>query len=79
MKKLIEMYQKSSKLTLTPGEAKCPDCGAILEADDHYDTIDDGRYVENLIVGYCPECDTTYQWRNVYLFVGFSELEEVDD
>ena len=56
----------------------CPKCGSALVEDDCIDMISTDAGFDGLCVGYCPSCDTTYQWRKKYLFEGFDEVAECD-
>ena len=76
---MIRAYEADTNRILTNFNAKCPDCGDFLEEDDCYDTITTSSWVEHLIVGHCPTCDKSYQWRNVFLYTGISELEESEE
>ena len=56
---------------------KCIKCGGIIECDDVFDqfTCDD-RHID-YCCGHCVNCDTDYQWKEVYEFTGQEDLEEV--
>lgn len=63
--------------TPSPVDApSCPECGHALEEEDCYDIVSTDAGLDGLCVGYCPTCDTGYQWRKKYLFEGFDEIEE---
>ncbi len=55
-------------------EAKCPMCGTTLEEDDCYDTAFYDDSAVRYVVGRCPECDTAYQWKEYYNYVGVKEV-----
>ena len=54
----------------------CPKCGSALVEDDCIDMISTDAGFDGLCVGYCPSCDTGYQWRQKYSFEGFDEVAE---
>lgn len=56
---------------------KCIKCGGIIECDDVFDqsTCDD-RHID-YCCGHCIDCDTNYQWKEVYEFTEQIDLEEV--
>ena len=56
----------------------CPNCGTELEFDDHYDMYDDGDLILCFAYGHCPNCKKKYQWKDIYSFRGFDDLEETD-
>ena len=54
----------------------CPNCGGTIQYIDTYDTTSfNERHIE-LCCGYCENCNTEYQWKEVYEFVGVEDLEE---
>lgn len=64
----------------------CPCCGKekleIDDVTDHWVTTDDDGteiFVE-LCVGYCPNCDRTYQWEQKYSHdpIGYTRLQDED-
>lgn len=56
---------------------KCPKCNGVIECDDTFDTSTcDDRHIE-YCVGHCINCDTEYQWKEVYIFKGQEDLEEL--
>lgn len=56
---------------------KCFECGGVIEYDDTYDisTYDD-KHVEEC-VGHCLNCGTQYQWKEIYIYEGPDDLEEL--
>ena len=65
-------------------EAKCPICDEIIEQDDCYDSEttwieDDGQFAElKHCVGHCVACNKEYQYTEVYTFVGYTDIREVE-
>ena len=57
--------------------AICPKCGGIIENDDTYDSSSDFSYIVCFCVGHCVKCETEYQWKEVYGYVGVEDIEEV--
>lgn len=62
-------------------ELKCPKCGSTkIEIDDAYDTeycyIDGKPTHFDLCCGGCRDCGTLLQWREVYPFAGYDQIEE---
>lgn len=57
----------------------CPHCDAILEYGYIVDTNYDGSRHETLWEGYCPVCDRTFTWTEIYLFDRIENLEEEID
>ena len=59
-------------------ELKCPKCGSTnVWQDDCYETIkgEDETYKE-LMCGHCDDCGADLQWTEVYMFIGFADMEE---
>lgn len=55
----------------------CLKCGGVIECDDTFDSSTcDNRHVD-YCVGHCRDCDTEYQWEEVYEFKDFENLEVV--
>lgn len=62
-------------------ELKCPKCGsANVEIDDAYDygygNIDGKRIYFDLCCGGCRDCGTLLEWREIFSFEGYDEIEE---
>ena len=56
---------------------ECLECKIELEFDDTVDTWVNGDIVEMKNIGHCSKCGKKYQWRDVYNFSHFEDLEEV--
>lgn len=56
---------------------ECLKCGASIEWDNTYDSDTcDNKHIEYCI-GHCPECDTIYNWQEIYKFEGQENLKIV--
>ena len=55
---------------------KCPHCNVELETTDCYDVQYEDERVIYLQIGYCPECDRSFQWDEVYEYTETINLEE---
>lgn len=56
---------------------KCPKCGGSIVWDDTFDqSTCDNRHID-YCCGHCVNCDTDYQWKEVYEFTGQEDLQEV--
>ena len=79
MKEMIAEYEEENETRVISGEPACPVCGATLDEEDCFDHNYGGSYMERLCVGYCPNCDEGYQWREVFFFGGHSMVEKSED
>ena len=63
--------------------AMCLHCSyGELEVDDVIDTYNvsgDTADISELIVGHCPYCNRSYQWKNVFTFSHYEDLVETED
>lgn len=66
------------KDNLEYGRIECPICHSELEELDCTDIETSFNYVRLFAVGCCPSCDKYYQWREKFIYEGYSDLEEVD-
>ena len=59
---------------------RCPVCReAEIEYIDTYDTETcDDRHIE-FCVGYCPKCDTSYEWEEWFEFSGQENLKIISN
>lgn len=57
--------------------AICPNCGGIIERDDTYDSYPDVDYIVYFCIGHCVECETEYQWKEIYDCIEVKDIEEV--
>lgn len=62
-------------------ELKCPKCGSKkIEIDDTFDseyTYIDGKPIHfDFCCGGCKDCGALLQWREVYPFAGYDQIEE---
>ena len=56
---------------------KCPKCGGVIEYDDTFDsTTYDDKHTE-YCCGHCKNCNTEYQWEEIYKYEGPDNLEEL--
>lgn len=65
-------------------ELKCPKCGGIhLVNDDCYNIhlVNDGENntIREAYCGHCKDCGTYVQWKAIYQFIGYDEIEEDED
>lgn len=56
---------------------KCPKCGGIIEYDDTYDSSTCDEWHIDYCFGHCLNCDTNYQWKEIYNYKGPEDLEEL--
>lgn len=54
----------------------CRHCGCVLNFVEHYDCYDDGDVSLFFARGYCPECQQSYRWIDVYQLCRIDDLEE---
>lgn len=48
---------------------KCPHCNVEIEVEDRTDIdIDYQGTVECKMLGFCPECNRTYTWKEAYKY-----------
>lgn len=56
---------------------ECLKCGAPIECDDIYDfNTCDNKHI-NYCIGHCLECNTEYNWQEIYKFEGQENLKIV--
>lgn len=79
MKEMIAEYEEENQQKVTQDEPRCPICGTVLDEDDCYDHIYGGSYMERLLVGSCPNCDTCYQWKEVFFYGGCVDVQKSED
>lgn len=58
---------------------KCIHCNAQLQVDECYDVQFENNQYRDKVYGYCPKCETEYQWEEIYTYQSFEHLEEVDN
>lgn len=58
----------------TTCEATCPTCGGTIIEDDCFDTEVDSSNIIRKCVGTCDHCGNTYQWEEVYEYVGTQNI-----
>ena len=56
---------------------KCPYCNEELDYIEQRDYQNLGDYCYFTWEGYCPKCNRTFYWDEVYNFAGCENLEEV--
>lgn len=54
----------------------CPYCNINLELNEHYDCYDDGDTTIYYAMGYCNHCKRNYNWKDIFKFDHFEDLEE---
>lgn len=58
---------------------KCPYCNETLDYDEQMYNGYNNNYYYNTWRGFCPKCDRTFQWDEVYNFSYCDNLEEVKE
>lgn len=56
---------------------KCPKCGGIIEYDDTYDSSSCDNIIIEYCCGHCLNCNTEYQWKEIYNLERTEDLEEL--
>ena len=59
-------------------ELKCPDCGFYPDYDDKIDDEFDGSFYNSFWEGHCPECGKKFRWKEIYIFNGIEDFEEME-
>lgn len=57
--------------------AKCPHCNAQLQITESYDIQYEKKQYRDKVYGICPDCETEYQWEEIFVYQGFEKLEEI--
>ena len=65
-------------------ELKCPNCGSDrIHSEDVYDIesveIEGEEGIADLCIGVCRKCGIHLQWEQVYKFVGFRDIESIEE
>ena len=58
---------------------KCPYCNVELEYEERMRDQNEGDYYYETWRGYCPKCNRTFQWDEVYNFSCCDNLEEIKE
>lgn len=58
-------------------EMRCPKCGGTIEFDYLCGKFSQDNEYINCCRGHCVNCETDYQWKEVYKFMRQEDLTEV--
>lgn len=58
---------------------KCPYCNVELEYEERMDSQNYGDYYSERWTGYCPQCNKTFNWSEIYTYSNYEELEEIKE
>lgn len=58
---------------------KCPYCNEELNYEERLYDQNEGDYYYEIWRGYCPKCNKTFQWDEVYNFAYCDSLEEIKE
>lgn len=58
---------------------KCPYCNEELDYEEQIDLVNEGDYCYDTWRGFCPKCNHTFVWDEIYNFSRCDNLEEQDE